>query len=102
MEGGQERSWLRAPSGSRATREKLGSAELLAGALPGSRTAAAVSHGWHRQAGFIPRSAMTTTPQKKKKSLFLFAEQFWRALSEKAGLAPAHRRHRVGFFPFLP
>lgn len=85
------------PSSGRARRQKLGSAELLAGALPGSRTAAAVSHSWHRQAGFIARSAMTTPPKKKNHALL--AEPFWRALSEEAGLAPAHRTHTGWAFP---
>jgi len=60
--GTQEHSWLRAQQW-QGKKGETGSAELPAGALPGSRTAAAVSHGWHRQAASIARSAMTT-PKK--------------------------------------
>lgn len=84
------------PSSGRARRQKLGSAELLAGALPGSRTAAAVSHSWHRQAGFIARSAMMTPPKKKSCSSC-------RALlesTERGGwVAPIHHTHTGWAFP---
>lgn len=54
-----------------------------------------MSHGWHRQAGFIARCAMTTP-----KITLLFVERFCRA--EPGGWAGSGHRARTGRAPSPP